>query len=292
MMGRRVPLSLKVFLAALAIMDDLGAVLVIALFYTSEISLVSLGMGCLFLAVLIGANLAGVRHALFYALVGIGGVWLAFLLSGIHPTIAGVLAAWTIPARPHLGSKEFVAVSRRLLGEFQRKVSHKRSPVANQERHKVTLELEQAIKETDTPLQRLEHGLNPWLTGIVLPVFALANAGVTFEGNMLDQMSSPVTIGILLGLLLGKPLGVAGAAWLARPDRSGRVALGHDLASHDGSGMAGRNRIHDVAVYRRAGLRRRISPHHGENRRLTWLHDGRPRRLVDPPHLPGDCFLT
>ena len=102
LLGKRIPLALKVFLTALAIGDDLMAVVVIALFYTSTISWMNVGIGLLFLLLLIGANIAGVRHPLVYSMLGIGGLWLAFLLSGIHATIAGVLAAMTIPARTRL----------------------------------------------------------------------------------------------------------------------------------------------------------------------------------------------
>ncbi len=115
LLGARIPLTLKVFLTALAIADDLMAVLVIALFYTSTISWTSLAVGALFLILLIGANMAGVRHPLVYSILGIGGLWLAFLLSGVHATIAGVIAAMTIPARIRLTGPEFLEKGRALL---------------------------------------------------------------------------------------------------------------------------------------------------------------------------------
>jgi len=118
LLGKRVPLSLKIFLTALAIADDIGAVLVIAFFYTSNISMISLGLGGLFLAVLLGANYLGVRSTLFYGIVGIGGLWLAFLMSGVHATIAGVLAAFAIPARTKIDEEKFIQILEDQLQKF------------------------------------------------------------------------------------------------------------------------------------------------------------------------------
>jgi Na+:H+ antiporter, NhaA family len=208
LMGDRVPASLKVFLAALAIGDDLMAVMVIAIFYTSTISWLNIGIGGFFLMLLIGANVLGVRHVLVYSLLGIGGLWLAFLMSGVHATIAGVLAAMTIPARTTLGRGEFLARGRALLRRFEQVTSSGTSPLANQEQLEVTQRLETAVRNVATPLQRLEHALHPWVTVAVMPVFALANAGVTFEAGIAGLLGSPVAWGVIVGLLIGKPVGV------------------------------------------------------------------------------------
>jgi NhaA family Na+:H+ antiporter len=215
LLGKRVPASLKIFLAALAIGDDLMAVLVIAVFYTSTISWLNLGIGAFFLLLLIGANLLGVRHPLVYSVLGIGGLWLAFLLSGVHATIAGVLAAMTIPASTRLGRGEFLLRGRALLRRFEEVTSADRSALENQEQHEVARRLETAVKNVDTPLQRLEHALHPWVTVVVMPIFALANAGITLGADVLATIASPVAMGVIVGLLVGKPIGVIGGSWLA-----------------------------------------------------------------------------
>jgi NhaA family Na+:H+ antiporter len=223
MLGRRVPLALKVFLTALAIADDLMAVLVIALFYTSTISWTSLAVGSLFLILLIAANWAGVRHPLVYSILGIGGLWLAFLLSGVHATIAGVIAAMTIPARPRLTGREFLEKGKALLQRFEQVLSPDQPPLANQERHRIARRMKTAVANVGTPLQQLEHALHPWVTVVVMPVFALANAGVTLDANIIGMLLNPVALGVCLGLLIGKPVGILLSAWLAM--RSGLAEL-------------------------------------------------------------------
>ncbi len=227
LLGKGVPLALKVFLVALAIADDLGAVLIIAFFYTSTISWVSLEVGGAFLVALICANILGIRHPLVYGILGIGGLWLAFLLSGVHPTIAGVLAALTIPARTRLSGEEFVERGRALIEKFQKVMEPNGSPLANKARQKVASRLQQAAREVGTPLQRLEQTLHPWVTAVVLPLFALANAGVSLEGDGLTTLSHPVALGILSGLVIGKPVGVTLASWLAV--RLGPATMPSDL---------------------------------------------------------------
>lgn len=227
LLGKQVPLALKVFLVALAIADDLGAVLIIAFFYTSNISWVSLELGGGFLVALIGANLIGIRHPLVYGILGIGGLWLAFFLSGIHPTIAGVLAAFTIPARTRLSGEEFITRGRALLDKFQKALEPGGSPLANKTRQNVASRMQQAASEAGTPLQRLEQALHPWVTAFVLPVFALVNAGVTIERDPVATLSHPVALGILAGLIIGKPVGVTVASWFAI--RVGLATMPSDL---------------------------------------------------------------
>lgn len=223
LLGPQVPLSLKIFLTALAIGDDLMAVLVIALFYTSTISWLNLAVGAVFLILLVAANIVGIRHPLVYALLGIGGLWLAFLLSGVHATIAGVLAAMTIPARTRVSGSEFVARGQALLKRFEEVTSADRPPLANAERHQVTQRLEMEVKDVETPLQRLEHALHPWVTVVVMPLFALANAGITLDANGWTHLTHPVALGIMAGLFVGKPVGILLATWAAM--RAGLVSM-------------------------------------------------------------------
>lgn len=215
LLGSRVPIQLKIFLISVAIVDDLGAVLVIAFFYTSDVSLANLAVGAVFLFVLLGVNRAGVRHPLVYAFLGIGGLWLAFLLSGVHATIAGVLAAMTIPARPRMSKREFVRTSRILLTEFEYRGEDREDILANERQAEAAKALEIASDLAQTPLQRLEHALQPWVTFGIMPLFALANAGIVLRVDLLSALNHPVTLGVIFGLVLGKQLGITLFSWLA-----------------------------------------------------------------------------
>lgn len=213
-LGKRLPLSAKVFLTTLAIVDDLGSVLVIAFFYTSHISLMSVAMGFLFLALMWTANRLGVKSVVFYGVVGIGGVWTAFLFSGIHATIAAVLAAWMIPADTPLGEGALMARLRRSLRHFERAQPND-VPTLEEEQLHILTQVQQDTQQAIPPLQRLEHGLHPLVAFIVMPLFALSNAGLsltTVDASAL--LSSPVVQGVALGLLVGKPLGVLLGVWL------------------------------------------------------------------------------
>ena len=164
------PTSLKVLVTAIAIIDDLGAIIVIAIFYTADLSLLSLGIGALAIIGLVVLNRLRVTHVAAYLLVG-GILWICVLKSGVHATLAGVLTAFAIPLR-----------------------------------------LEDA--EGHSPLKHLEHILHPWVAFLVLPMFAFANAGVSFDGMSPASLTEPVTLGIALGLILGKQIGVFLPLWL------------------------------------------------------------------------------
>jgi NhaA family Na+:H+ antiporter len=193
--------------------DDLGAVLVIALFYTEKLSLAMLGAGAAFLAALVLLNRSGVRRTWPYALLG-AAVWVAFLKSGVHATVAGVLVALTIPARRRIDAPEFLRRAELLLAEFREDVAPgRREPTADQ--RDSLHALEGAAEKLGTPLTRLEHALHPLVAFFIMPVFALANAGVAVEGDLLATLGQPVSLGVIVGLFLGKQVGVLGAAWLA-----------------------------------------------------------------------------
>ena len=215
LLGRRAPLGLKIFLTALAIVDDILAVLVIALFYTSDVSWGALGVGAVFLAALIAANLGGVGKPLPYALLGIG-LWLCFLQSGVHATIAGVLLAITVPARSFIDTGGFLRRSRDLLDRFEQAGERGEDPVlANEERQGVLHALNKVNEDVEPPLQELEHTLHPWVVFAIMPLFALANAGVVLGEDFTSTLLNPVSVGIIIGLLLGKQLGITLFAWLA-----------------------------------------------------------------------------
>ncbi len=209
LLGDKVPVSLKIFLTALAIADDLGAVLVIAFFYTSDINMISLLTGVGFLAVLIIANRIGVSNTLFYGIVGIGGLWLAFLMSGVHATIAAVLAAFTIPAKVKYSEAVYDKKLTDLLARF-REARPNDSPTVTTEQLHILEKIRYVSKKALTPLQRLEHSMHPLVAFIIMPLFALANAGITLSANSLTLMTSNITLGVFFGLLIGKVTGVVG----------------------------------------------------------------------------------
>lgn len=236
LLGKRVPVALKVFLTTLAVADDLGAVVVIALFYTSDISILNLAIGLGVLLIMVVGNRLGVRSPWFYALFGIGGLWTAFLLSGVHATIAGVLAAFTIPAIPKVDEHVFVRRMRLYLFNYaQQDVPGQGIRTADQ-MHDLA-RMNRLTGYATTPLQSLEHALHPLVTYLVLPLFALANAGVAIPGDLMTAFATPVAMGVGLGLLLGKPIGVLLAAWLMVRFAGARLGMGVSWGHMIGAGL-------------------------------------------------------
>ncbi|MCG9971882.1 Na+/H+ antiporter NhaA [Christiangramia crocea] len=210
LLNDKVPVSLKIFLTAIAIADDMGAVLVIAFFYTEQISLQSLGIGLFFLLVLLGANYIGIRNNLFYAVMGIGGLWLAIMLSGIHATIAAVLAAFAIPTSKRINTPVFLRKVKLLSYHIKTQLK-KPSKKARQSQEEITETIGKfslLTQDATPPLQRLENALHPFVSFVVLPLFAFANAGVSFTAESFSYFLRPVSLGILLGLILGKFFGI------------------------------------------------------------------------------------
>jgi NhaA family Na+:H+ antiporter len=220
-LGSRVPVSLKVFFTALAIADDLGAVLVIAFFYSSEIHITALIVAAVVLVALILLNRMGVRHPLPYVILGIG-LWLAFLESGLHPTIAGVLLAMTIPARSEVKAEAYLAQCTAALGGLDADDDH----LVDRRQQAAAHTLEVIAERIQSPLQRLERSLNPWVAYVILPIFAFANAGVNVRGNLVAALTHPVALGIIAGLVLGKPLGITLFSWLAVKIRLAELPMG------------------------------------------------------------------
>jgi NhaA family Na+:H+ antiporter len=213
LLGPRVPIGLKVFLTALAIVDDIGAVLVIALFYTGDINLWFLLAAAGFLALLLIANAFRVQKPLVFSVLGIG-LWAAFLGSGLHATLAGVLLAFTIPAAGKIREKEFISRAQTYLREFEHAGESDRR-LLNSQQQEALIALEDAAEEVITPLQQMEHSLLPWVSFVIVPLFALANAGVDLGAGFLTELRNPISLGIVVGLLVGKQVGINLAAWLA-----------------------------------------------------------------------------
>jgi len=213
-LGDRVPTGLKVFLTALAIVDDIGAIVVIAVFYTDDLSLASLALAGVGLLAAIAMNRLGVRAPTAYFLIGLV-VWLGFLKSGLHATLAAVLMAFTIPAQTRVDGPPFLARMRELLGRLESAgVPTSRTLLAHDQQGLLE-EMDDTVSHLTAPLQRLEHALLPLVTFLVMPLFALANAGVSVGSGIGDALGDRIALGVVLGLFVGKPVGIVAFSWLA-----------------------------------------------------------------------------
>ncbi|MGY5862527.1 MAG: Na+/H+ antiporter NhaA [Candidatus Thorarchaeota archaeon] len=211
--GKRVPMPSRVFLTTLAIVDDIAAIVVITVFYSDGISATYLALALLVMAGLIGLNKFGVRNQVPYVLLG-AVLWLFVLESGVHPALVGILVAMVTPASTKMDYAEFAEVSTSLIDSVNRMATeHEQFKMT--EFLNTTHTLEMACNDVETPLQKQEMLLAPWVIFFVLPLFALANGGIILEASTLTSLSDPVSIGILLGLVIGKPLGVLCMIWLA-----------------------------------------------------------------------------
>jgi NhaA family Na+:H+ antiporter len=213
LVGRSLPIAVKVFLLAIAIVDDLGAVLVIAVFYTSKISVPALGVATCFLAALVLLNILRVHRPAPYLLLGVG-FWIATLFSGIHATVAGVLLAFCIPASRQIEDMGYMEYVTRMLKIFERDATTVPDAITEEQSH-VLHSIQHATQAVQTPLARVEHAWLKIVSFIIVPIFALANAGVDLRHGAGAAMESPITWGVALGLLLGKPIGILLLSWLA-----------------------------------------------------------------------------
>ena len=236
MLGDRVNINIKIFLTALAIADDLGAILVIAIFYTESINYAELINAAVFIAILFAANKLGVRKTAFYAIVGLIGVWISFFFSGVHATIAGVLIAFTIPARPKINENIFIDKIGAKITKFKAAISNDNSLLTQKQAHLIS-DIDKIADDAGTPLQNLEHFLHPIATFFILPLFALANAGIHIEGNILEMIFHPISLGIIIGLVLGKTLGISGFVYFARMFKISVLPEGVTMRQIVGAGM-------------------------------------------------------
>ncbi len=223
LLGSRVPLAIKVFLTALAIVDDIGAVLSIAIFYTDTINLTWLLVSAGVFILLVILNRLNVRSVPVYMVIGILGLWLPLLLSGVHATLAGIMLALTIPAKRKLDSKKFTSQIRELINHYitDRGTNKEEGMILSGEQLQTLDEMKETCERAESPLQRLEHQLKYPAIFIIMPIFALANTGIPVTGVPIFAaggegfFSQPVALGILAGLIFGKPLGIWLFTWLA-----------------------------------------------------------------------------
>lgn len=213
--GPRVPVGLKVLLLAIAIFDDLGAVAVIAVAYSDSIEVGPLLLGLATLGVVAAMNRLGIRDVTFYILVGVV-TWAAILKSGVHPTTVGVALGFLTPLKSRSSVEALRAEADGILHSIDEERAALDEAAGRTHHSEAVLRLRRLAEEAVAPLDRLEHGLNPWVAFLIVPIFALANAGVDLRGDTLSSAAGePLTWGIALGLFLGKPLGIMAGAWVA-----------------------------------------------------------------------------
>jgi NhaA family Na+:H+ antiporter len=219
--GSRAPLGLKVFLTALAIADDLGAVAVIAIFYTERINPLSLVIAAVLLVLLFLSIKARLRRGFLYLLII--GVWLAVFSSGVHATVAGILVALVIPVRPRVDPHRFMDETEARLERMRQEERDAMCLLSNREQLNIVESIHTRAEEALPTGLVLEHYLHPIQVWLILPLFALANAGVAVGGDLMSVLSNPLALGIIVGLVAGKPIGIGLLSWLAV--KSGRGAL-------------------------------------------------------------------
>ncbi len=224
--GSRAPVALKVFLTALAIVDDIAAVLVVAFFYSSHIRWEMIAAAFFFLAIGAAANWAGVTYVSVYLTIGLA-VWYCMLRSGVHATIAGILVAFIIPASRYLNPTRFLQLARDDLRALERSGAASVNP-SPQSARAAFIHLQMQSHLVEAPLTRLERALQPWVSFFIMPLFALTNAGIRMGGIHGSDLADPAMHGIFLGLLFGKPVGILLFSWLAV--RIGMAHLPQDVS--------------------------------------------------------------
>lgn len=227
LLGNRVPKALLGFLIALAIVDDLGAVLVIAIFYTEQLNFVALGASVIILLLLVSLNLGGIRKPLPYVLLGIL-LWFAVLKSGVHATLAGIFLAFIIPIRPKYNPERFLQRASQLLKEIGKNYRDEPNIIKNYKMRAKVRALANGVNRVQAPAQVLEHHMHIPTAYLVIPIFSLSNAGVPIEWGEIDKIfTNTVAMGVIGGLVLGKLIGISGLVWLAL--KTGIATLPHGL---------------------------------------------------------------
>jgi NhaA family Na+:H+ antiporter len=215
LLASRVPKALITFLVALAIVDDLGAVVVIAVFYTETLSMGALLAVVIIFGLLMVLNITGIRKIMPYFILAVF-LWYAMYLSGVHATLAGVLGAFSVPARPRYNPDRFSQHVGELMQRFNDSHVSGQSILTNDKLRAIVQTLENGIHQVEAPLQRLEHAWHLPVAYLVIPIFALFNAGIPLELSGFGQtLMHPVTMGVSFGLIFGKVIGIAGSCWIA-----------------------------------------------------------------------------
>jgi Na+:H+ antiporter, NhaA family len=214
LLGKRVPAALVTFLVALAIVDDLGAVLVIAIFYTDTINMTSLSLAGIMFLVMVSFNRFGIRRVLPYLIVGLF-MWFFMLESGVHATIAGVIASLTIPSKPKRTPVTFIDDTKKLMDEYS-KYPVTTDHLMHEKQKAILFNIKAKIDGVGSLASKLEHDLHLPVALLVIPLFAFANAGISIDfSSISDTIMEPVSLGIIKGLILGKVIGIFGVSWLA-----------------------------------------------------------------------------
>jgi NhaA family Na+:H+ antiporter len=222
MFGSRAPIELKVFLTALAIADDLGAVLVIAVFYTEQIVIGGLVTMAVFMILILAANRIGIRQMWVYLLLAVG-AWAGVLASGVHATVAGVLVAMLVPVKAKIEAKDFLSTTKKRLDQLERSNLTKESMVKDKNQMEALDDIYLVTEDIRPAGLSLEHQLHPVQSFLILPLFALFKAGVSLDADSMTQIGGTLGLGIIFGLFFGKQLGILLCSWLAV--RSGKTSL-------------------------------------------------------------------
>ncbi|MDG6774228.1 Na+/H+ antiporter NhaA [Thiomicrorhabdus sp. ZW0627] len=239
LLGKRVPAALVTFLVGLAIVDDLGAVTVIALFYTEQINMPYLLAAFVFFAVLISFNRFGIHKPLPYFIVG-GFMWASMLESGVHATIAGILTALAIPAKPKFNPSFFHEHMNTLVNAYQKEERNDPNHQLSDNQKSLVRQMEKGVHRVQTPLNRLEHDLHLPVGLIIIPLFALANAGIALNfSEMGGLLTEPVTLGVMFGLVFGKVIGIAGVSWVVIKLGLARLPTGSTMSQLFGVSFLG-----------------------------------------------------
>lgn len=239
MLGKRVPVGLKIFLAALAVADDLGGIIVIALFYSSHLDAVYLLYAAFFVLILVVGAYRGIRTKMFYCLVGII-IWYLFLNSGIHATIAGVVVAFCVPARPVTTSRRYIERIRDNINKFPKTSEHEGEiHILTNQQIALLKSVESASDHVISPLQDLEDTLAPLIKFYIIPLFAFANAGINFEGMSIMALFHGVGLSVFAGLLFGKLIGIYLFSWIAIKLKIVDMPTGADWKMFAGVAMLG-----------------------------------------------------